>query len=101
MKKDMKLKAKKDMLKKLKSMMKEDLLSGFEDADKKPERKITIMADSEEGLEKGLSMAEKIMKKKKLMEEGEEESDDDDESCPVCGKEHEGKYGCGGTVHKK
>ena len=96
MKKDMKLKAKKDMLKKLKSMMKEDLLSGFEDADKKPERKITIMADSEEGLEKGLSMAEKIMKKKKMMED-----DDDDESCPVCGKEHEGKYGCGGTVYKK
>lgn len=87
----MKLKAKKDMLKKLKSMMKEDLLSGFEDADKKPERKITIMADSEEGLEKGLSMAEKIMKKKKMME-------DDDESCPVCGKEHEDEYGCGGKV---
>lgn len=93
MKKDMKLKAKKDMLKKLKSMMKEDLLSGFEDADKKPKRKIMIMADSEEGLEKGLSMAEKIMKKKKMME-----NDDDDESCPVCGKEHEDEYGCGGKV---
>jgi DNA repair exonuclease SbcCD ATPase subunit len=99
-KKEAKLKAKKDMLKKLKGMMKEDMLSPFGDSEKKPEKKITIMADSEEGLKEGLSMAEKIMKKKKLMEEGEE-YDDDDESCPICGKEHEGKYGCGGTVHKK
>lgn len=93
MKKEAKLKAKKDMLKKLKGMMKEDMLSPFGDSEKKPEKKITIMADSEEGLKEGLSMAEKIMKKKKMMED-----DDDDESCPVCGKEHEDEYGCGGKV---
>lgn len=92
----MKLKAKKDMLKKLKGMMKEDMLSGFSDSGKKP-MKISVMSDSQEGLEKGLSMAEKIMKKKKMEEEGEEE-DSEDESCPICGKDHKSKFGCGGAV---
>jgi len=93
-KKTAKMRAKKDMLKKLKSMMKEDMLGGFSDSEKKP-MKITVMSDSKEGLEKGLSMAEKIMKKKKMMME---DMDDNDEECPVCGKEHEDEYGCGGKV---
>lgn len=82
------------MLKKLKSMMKEDMLSPFGDSEKKPEKKITIMADSEEGLKEGLSMAEKIMKKKRMMED--DEGEEDESECPVCGKKH--KYACGGTV---
>lgn len=94
----MKAKAKKDMLKKLKGMMKEDMLGGFSDSEKKPERKLTIMADSEEGLKEGLSMAEKIMKKKQMMED--DEDSDEEESCPVCGKIHPGKFGCGGKVDK-
>jgi len=95
-KKAAKMRAKKDMLKKLKSMMKEDMLSPFGDSEKKPEKKITIMADSEEGLKEGLSMAEKIMKKKRMMEDDDEYEEEEDGECPICGKKH--KYACGGTV---
>lgn len=56
----MKKEARKKMLKKLKGMMRDDMHGDKMEGMKK----VTVMSDSKEGLEKGLSKAQKIMKGK-------------------------------------
>lgn len=72
-----KAKAKAEMLKELSNEMSDDMYSPMKDMlGKKGMKKVTVASDSPEGLQKGLSMAEKLMKLKKEqngeMEEGEE-----------------------------
>jgi hypothetical protein len=77
-----KAKAKAEMLKELSKEMSDDMYSPMKDMlGKKGMKKVSVMSDSPEGLEKGLSMAEKLMQLKSkqggeenLMEESEEES---------------------------
>ncbi len=60
-----KAKAKSEMLKELSNEMSDDMYSPMKDMiGKKGLKKVSVMSDSPEGLEKGLSMAEKIMKLK-------------------------------------
>jgi len=70
--------AKIDMLKLLKKdMMSDDDLGLGEKLKKGKMQKVTVMSDSEEGLEKGMSKAQEILKKKLGSEESE---------CPDCGE---------------
>lgn len=55
--------AKKDK-KDMKRMMLEKLKKAMKSSDKGDMSKVTVMSDSEEGLEKGLSKAQEIMKKR-------------------------------------
>ena len=67
--KEDKKKAKKQALQEyMKKMMSEDM-KGMDSEYGDKMQKVTVAAPSEEGLEEGLSMAEKILKKKKMMEE--------------------------------
>lgn len=60
-----KSKAKSEMLKELSKEMSNDMYSPMEDMLKgKNLKKVSVMSDSPEGLEKGLTMAEKLMKLK-------------------------------------
>lgn len=76
-----KAKAKAEMLKELSKEMSDDMYSPMKDMlGKKGMKKVSVMSDSPEGLEKGLSMAEKLMQLKSkqngdedMMEESEEE----------------------------
>jgi len=71
----MKMKAKKKMLQELKEMMRSDSYSPMaEDL-----QKVTVMSDSEEGLQEGLSKAEEILQKRKAMMEDMDEDEDSDE----------------------
>lgn len=76
--------ARKDMLKALKKMMmSEDDMGMGEKLGKM--HKVTVAADSKEGLKKGLSKAEEILKKRKdLMGYDEDEKPG---KCEECGKE--------------
>ena len=66
------------MLKELSKEMSDDMYSPMKDMlDKKGMKKVSVMSDSPEGLEKGLSMAEKLMKLK-AKENGEDENDMED-----------------------
>lgn len=77
-----KAKAKAEMLKELSREMSDDMYSPMKDMlGKKGMKKVSVMSDSPEGLEKGLSMAEKLMQLKSkqngeedMMKESEEES---------------------------
>lgn len=82
-----KIEAKKAMLKKLKSMMRDESYEPKKEEMKKM-KKVTVMSDSEEGLEEGLSKAQKIMKAKK-------ESEGEDYECGG------GKYEDGGISNYK
>lgn len=54
------------MLKELSNEMSDDMYSPMKDMlGKKGMKKVTVASDSPEGLQKGLSMAEKLMKLKK------------------------------------
>jgi hypothetical protein len=65
-----KAKAKSEMLKELSKEMSDDSYSPMKDMlGKKGMKKVSVMSDSPEGLEKGLSMAEKIMKLKSKQED--------------------------------
>jgi hypothetical protein len=82
-----KSKAKAHMLKELSKEMSNDSNQGLKDilGKKNGMKKVTVASDSEEGLQKGLSMAEKLMKlkegkKESPMEEMSEESMEEDES---------------------
>jgi hypothetical protein len=76
-----KAKAKAEMLKELSREMSDDMYSPMKDMlDKKGMKKVSVMSDSPEGLQKGLTMAEKLMQLKSkqngeedMMEESEEE----------------------------
>jgi hypothetical protein len=71
---EQKSKAKAAMLKELSKEMSNDSNSGLRDAlSKKGMKKVTVASDSPEGLKKGLSMAEKLMKLKS--------GDSEEESC--------------------
>lgn len=77
-----KAKAKSEMLEELSKEMSNDMYSPMKDMiGKKGMKKVSVMSDSPEGLRKGLSMAEKLMKLKK---EQNGESEMEDESCPMC-----------------
>jgi hypothetical protein len=81
-----KSKAKAEMLKELSKEMSNDMYSPMKDMiGKKGMKKVSVMSDSPEGLQKGLSMAERLMKLKSNQEGGEEEGEDsEEESCPKC-----------------
>lgn len=84
--------AKAAMLKELSKEMSNDANSGLRDSlGKKGMKKVTVASDSSEGLKKGLSMAEKLMKLKGgSSEDGETESEEEDcqsckgEGCKMC-----------------
>lgn len=77
-----KAKAKAEMLKELSKEMSDDMYSPMKGMlGKKGMKKVSVMSDSPEGLEKGLSMAEKLMQLKskqggdeEMMDESEGES---------------------------
>lgn len=71
--KNMKKKAKSEMLSMLSDEMKEMMREGYADSDLGKKMKVTVASDSEEGLQKGLSKAKEIMKKKLEMGEMDEE----------------------------
>lgn len=74
-----KTKAKAEMLKELSKEMSDDMYSPMKDMmGKKGMKKITVASDSPEGLQKGLTMAEKLMKLKSS------QSGEESESCPMC-----------------
>lgn len=84
--KEMEKKAKSDMLRKLSDEMKEMMREGYDESDLgKKMMKVTVAADDEEGLKKGLSKAEEIMKGRMSglttddSEETEEEESPEDE----------------------
>jgi hypothetical protein len=77
--------AKAAMLKELSKEMSDDMYSPMKDMlGKKGMKKVTVASDSPEGLEKGLSMAEKLMKlksgesSKEEMPEAEYESEEEE-----------------------
>ncbi len=76
-----KMEVKKDLLKKLKKLMRDDMGEPLKDK-LEGMKKVTVASDSEEGLKEGLSMAEKIMEKHSMMkdmDDYEEDSEDADE----------------------
>lgn len=80
--------AKAAMLKELSKEMSNDSNSGLKDAlSKKGMKKVTVASDSEAGLKKGLSMAEKLMKLKNG--ESEDESEDESGEAPEGSEEEE------------
>jgi hypothetical protein len=75
----MKSRAKSEMLKELSKTMSDDQNSPLKDIMGKKMQKVTVMSDSNKGLEKGLSKAEQILKKKESMMPDMEESEDESE----------------------
>jgi TATA-binding protein-associated factor Taf7 len=74
-----KSKAKAMMLKELSNEMSNDTNAPLKDMlGKKGMKKVSVMSDSPEGLKKGLSMAEKLMKLKSK-QSGDEESEEEEE----------------------
>lgn len=72
--------AKAEMLKELSKEMSDDMYSPMKDMlGKKGMKKVTVASESPEGLQKGLSMAEKLMKLKSSQEGSEEESEMEEE----------------------
>jgi hypothetical protein len=84
MSKQTKMDAKKAMLKELSNKRKGEIFDGLgKDLKSKKAGKVTVVAKDKEGLEEGLSMAQKLLKAKfgELKEKAVEEEDED---CPVC-----------------
>lgn len=86
--KDKKLDVKKAILQKMSQGLREDSKKNLGEGLKaKKLQKVTILAPDEEGLEKGLSTAQKLLKAK-YGEMGLDEADMDDEEseheCPMC-----------------
>ena len=88
---DKKKLAKEMMLKKLSKLMSDDMYGDLgEGLKSKKLSKVTVVSDSPEGLKKGLSKAEQIMRAKLNKGEVKDEYDMEDEfpmseeSCPVC-----------------
>lgn len=85
-----KAKAKSEMLKELSREMSDDMYSPMKDMlGKKGMKKVSVMSDSPEGLEKGLSMAEKLMKLKSEQNGEEESMEKDKEESPEMEAEDE------------
>ena len=75
--------AKSEMLKELSKEMSDDMYSPMKGMlGKKGMKKVSVMSDSPEGLEKGLSMAEKLMQLKSKQGKGEEMMDESEEESP-------------------
>lgn len=73
----MEKKAKAEMLKELSKEMSDDMYSPMKDMlGKKGMKKVSVMSDSPQGLEKGLSVAEKLMQLKSE-QNGDEETETD------------------------
>lgn len=88
---DKKLQAKKEMLQKMSKNLHEDSKKSFGD-ELKAKKKVIVEAPDDKSLEKGLSMAQKLLKAKfgdaGLDEESMEEADSEmDEDCPACDNE--------------
>ena len=86
--------AKKEALQNMSKSIKEDSRKPMSDELKaKKLQKVTVMAPDEEGLEKGLSKAQEILKAKfgklGLDEDEMEDMDEHMENCPICGAEEE------------
>ena len=85
-----KAKAKSEMLQELSKVMSDDSYSPLKDMMGKGMKKVSVMSDSPEGLKKGLSMAEKLMKLKSK-EKGESDMEEcpecEGEGCPACAQE--------------
>lgn len=86
---DLKKKARMSMLQELSKTMADDQYGGLKDKMAGKLDKVTVMANSPEGLKKGLSKAEEIIKKKTAMpemdasdmeDEGEDKDHEDSES---------------------
>lgn len=85
-----KAKAKSEMLKELSREMSDDMYSPMKGMlDKKGMKKVSVMSDSPEGLEKGLSMAEKLMKLKSEQGGEEESMEEEKEESPMMEAEDE------------
>lgn len=76
-----KLEAKASMLKELSKKHKNSSFEGL-DKELKSKQKVTVMAPDKEGLEKGLTMAQKLLKAR--FGEIKEEEKEEDEACPEC-----------------
>ena len=83
--------AKKELKEELLKMLKSDMMGMKKESKKdlfgdmmpkKGMQKVTVMADSPEGLKKGLSKAEEIMEAKL----GKKEESEEEEECGMCGK---------------
>lgn len=84
--KQTKMDAKKAMLKELSNKRKGEIFDGLgKDLKSKKAGKVTVVAKDEEGLEKGLTMAQKLLKAKfgEVKEKAVEE-EDEYEDCPAC-----------------
>lgn len=78
-----KAKAKAEMLKELSKEMSDDMYSPMKDMlGKKGMKKVSVMSDSPEGLEKGLSMAEKLMQLKSKQDGDEPTESESEEESP-------------------
>lgn len=85
-----KAKAKAEMLKELSKEMSDDMYSPMKDMlGKKGMKKVSVMSDSPEGLQKGLTMAEKLMQLKSKQNGDEEESMEEEEESPEMEAEDE------------
>ena len=85
-----KAKAKSEMLKELSREMSDDMYSPMKGMlGKKGMKKVSVMSDSPEGLEKGLSMAEKFMKLKSEQGGEEESMEEEKEESPMMEAEDE------------
>lgn len=70
----------------MKDSLKKESMSGF-DKSLKPKMKVSVMSDSEEGIEEGLSKAEEILKKRKEMMKSKDSyecEECEDDGCPHC-----------------
>ena len=89
-----KLEAKMAALKGMSSKLREDTRSPMKDElTKKKMQKVTVIAPDKEGLKKGLSKAEELLRAKygelgldeeEMEEESEESSEDSEDGCPIC-----------------
>ncbi len=91
--KKMDVEAKKSMLQKLKGDMREIMHGELPEKLKGKVKKVVVESDSPEGLDKGLSMAQKILKGK-LSQEDSDMSDMME--CESEDEEEEDEYNCGG-----
>ena len=70
----------KELSKEMSKMMGESYSEGM------PKQKVTVAADSKEGLKAGLDKAKDLLSKRGLMEELEGESEEKEEKCKECEK---------------
>jgi hypothetical protein len=87
---DLRMQAKRKMLKELKKLMAEQDFGEEGNSFKSKMKKVTVASPSSEGLQKGLSLAEKLMAKKKEIE-GEEGTEDPKDAGDLVNEDGEGE----------